>query len=836
MSEIIKSISNPLTYFGWLRIPLFWWVRTKLVPEDPKRDLNLDPNQPVVYVLPHRSLSDLLVLYFYCIRLGLPLPNVSIKSLRRGINASYLYMQKLGLFQPKRSGNPPTQLQNICRRLEREKNLNIQLVPVSIIWGRNPGKKEKSLFKLLFPDDEHAGLIHKFFIVMAQGRDTVVHFGRPISMREQIEAGPNVEQVARKLRRVLRVHFRTQRNITLGPKSYDRNRLIGEVFNSKQLQQAIDLEAAKSKVPRQKIEEKAYHYLREISSSQSHSMIRFFDVLLTYVWNKIYDGIMVRHGEPLRDLANTHEIVYVVSHRSHLDYLVLPYELYYMGLTTPHTAAGINLSFWPVGPFLRRGGAFFIRRSFRGNRLYAVAFTSYLAQLLSKGHSIAFFPEGGRSRTGRLLTPKTGMLSMIVQSYLRYPVKPLAFVPVYIGYDKVAEVKSYLGELMGASKKKESLKEFLKVRRVLKAQHGRAYLAFGKAFLIDKRLDEANPTWRAQSEKIDSKAEWLTGMIDQLAVDLMKGINSAAVVNPVSLVALALLSSPQRAMAKEDLESLIDVLLQLLRCSSVHPQVTLPKGDRTQIISYAESVANIRRFEYPGGGGDVMYLDEIDSAYMTYYRNNILHLFALSSLIGCYFQYSERVSLVEIEEGAMELYPFLRDEFFLQWSMDEVKAEISRLIEGFVDLGLLYWNEDKSVLSRPGLASNEFANLKVIGRILGLVFERYAISTAMLASLADRGALKRPEFEASSQSLARRISLLNGVSHPEFYDRALFRSFVDMLKKFDYLSDDQDGGLRINSKIHKLALRCSALLSPDLWESIQKLTLDETGGTDLINV
>lgn len=116
-------------------------------------------------------------------------------------------------------------------------------------------------------------------------------------------------------------------------------------------------------------------------------------------------------------------------------------------MVPPHIAAGINLNFFPAGPIFRRGGAFFIRRSFKGAPLYSTIFREYLAELFAKGYSVEYFSEGGRSRTGRLLPAKTGMLAMTIQAMLRGLNRPVTLVPVYIGYEHVMEVvltpKSY---------------------------------------------------------------------------------------------------------------------------------------------------------------------------------------------------------------------------------------------------------------------------------------------------------------------------------------------------------------------------------------------------------
>jgi len=122
-------------------------------------------------------------------------------------------------------------------------------------------------------------------------------------------------------------------------------------------------------------------------------------------------------------------IVYLPNHRSHIDYLLLSYFIYREGLAPPHIAAGANLNFPVVGPVLRRGGAFFLRRSFKGEPLYAAVFREYLHTMIAKGFPIAYFMEGGRSRSGWTLSPKGGLLGMTLESFMREHPRPLLLVP-----------------------------------------------------------------------------------------------------------------------------------------------------------------------------------------------------------------------------------------------------------------------------------------------------------------------------------------------------------------------------------------------------------------------
>src|SRR5260370_7692435 len=171
-------------------------------------------------------------------------------------------------------------------------------------------------------------------------------------------------------------------------------------------------------------------------------------------------------------------VVFCPSHKSHIDYLVMSFVLWKRGYSMPLVAAGANLSFFPLGPFFRRGGAFFLRRSFKGDVVYTAVFKAYLKKLVREGVHQEFFPEGGRSRTGKLLTPKLGMLTWEVEAVLEGARDDLNFVPVSIAYEKVPESKSYSRELAGPAKRPEDLKPLLSVWKVLRSRFARITLPF----------------------------------------------------------------------------------------------------------------------------------------------------------------------------------------------------------------------------------------------------------------------------------------------------------------------------------------------------------------------
>src|SRR5690606_18633546 len=199
--------------------------------------------------------------------------------------------------------------------------------------------------------------------------------------------------------------------------------------------------------------------------------------------------------DKVKALAGDHTLIYVPCHRSHIDYLLLSYVLYRDGLMPPHIAAGRNLDMPLVGPLLRRGGAFFLRRSFRDNRLYGAVFTEYLHRLLARGYPMEYFIEGGRSRSGRMLPPRPGMLAMTLRSFLRSQqehAQPMVFVPIYIGYERILENASYQRELSGGRKRKETPLALIRTLGRLREPYGRVSVNIGEPLDIATFLDDSH--------------------------------------------------------------------------------------------------------------------------------------------------------------------------------------------------------------------------------------------------------------------------------------------------------------------------------------------------------
>src|SRR6185437_4484488 len=434
----------------------------------------------------------------------------------------------------------------------------------------------------------------------------------------------------------------------------------------------------------------ALSYAEEIAANYSHSFVRFMEHALTWLWNRLYDGVVFGHVETLQRVAEDNEIVYVPCHRSHMDYLLLNYAIYVNGYAIPHIAAGLNLNFPLVGRFLRKGGAFFIRRSFRGNALYTVVFMSYLAAILERGHSIEFFIEGGRSRTGRLLQPKTGMLAMTVRSFLRDPSRPIVFLPVYFGYERIVEGRTYIGELSGKPKEKESVLGLLRTLRRLRGRFGQVHVNLGEPIALADVLDKHEPRWRAHAGADDLRVPWLNPAVDDLAGTLMRNINAAASVTPINLLAMTLLATPRQALPEADLVRQLDLYRQLLHGLAYSDRIVVTALSGADMLAYGETMQMLSREPHPLG--DILRMSDEAAILATYYRNNILHLFALPSLLACAFVGNAMVRTEDLQRLAWRIYPYIAAELFLRWHESELSGVVDRVLACLEQQGLIEAN------------------------------------------------------------------------------------------------------------------------------------------------
>ncbi|MFC4160792.1 glycerol-3-phosphate 1-O-acyltransferase PlsB [Chitinimonas lacunae] len=822
MTTMLKFLGLDRPFLLLARRLLYIWVRTRVLPQD-LAALGLDPAKPVCYVMQRRFFSNLLLLGRETEQLGMPPSLAPLDAGKLRARRSFFFLNRAEpWFGRRKAPGVSPLLTSLVRAARGHSEFEVQLVPVNILWGRSPDK-ESSIWQLLFSDDwAPRGSLSQFFTILLHGRNTLLRFGQPMSLQELVSDTEDEERAIRKVSRVLRVHFRQQREMAIGPDLSHRRTQVEGLLEAPSVRAAIELEAGQGGAGAVvKAQDKARAYALEIAADYSYPVVRVLDRFLTWLWTRLYDGVEVGHIEALTSVAADHEIIYVPCHRSHIDYLLLSYIVFKQGLMVPHIAAGANLDLPVVGGILRRGGAFFLRRSFKGNQLYAAVFNEYLHMMIAKGFPIEYFVEGGRSRTGRLLQPKAGMLSMTVQSYLRDSTKPIVFLPVYIGYEKLFEGRSYVGELMGKPKKKESLFDLVLALKELKKNFGKVHVNFGEPIRLAEVLSAAHPGWRSEPAFNDERPAWFSQSIEALMRRIADGLNSAAVANPVSLASLALLATPRHALDAEQLARQLDGYKRLLTIAPYTARTRVTELDGAAMVAYVERLKLVQR--HPHALGDVIHLYPEEAVLLTYNRNNVLHCVALPALIACLFARNTTLSREQLGRLARTVYPFLRAELFLRWCDEELDSALDHYLAALCELGWLASHGREGVYHAPALNSDEYAQLSLFGEAVRPTLLRYFITLAVLTQQGP-GKMTPQQLEGVCHLLAQRLSLLREFNAPEFFDRAIFRTFIQTLKERGLASTDEQDRLVFDGKLRDASAEARFVLPPDVRQSVLHLT------------
>lgn len=362
---------------------------------------------------------------------------------------------------------------------------SITIVPMFVMYDRRPKRTVRPFWEIFFGESDRPGPVYRVVNSFRKWILPELLVGKPMNLLDHLEEfGGDIEweDAAGVFRKRLTESINDRIRVSRGPERLSKTELKEKVLRDPKVQLAVGQTVKDERISPSKARSKAEAYVDEIAADQKMFMLRAWYTIIYYLLDKLYDKVDCRESdfEMIKQEWEKGSLIYVPCHKSHIDYLVNLYFLFIKQVMPPLTAAGKNLSFWPVGPMMRYAAAFFIRRSFKGLNLYKRVFESYLKELVQEKYSIQFFIEGGRSRTGKLLEPKLGFLSFLLQTVERGEVDDLMFLPLYIGYDQVLEEKSFLNELSGKEKEKENLWGVIKARKFLRKRHGAIYLRFHK--------------------------------------------------------------------------------------------------------------------------------------------------------------------------------------------------------------------------------------------------------------------------------------------------------------------------------------------------------------------
>lgn len=522
-------------------------------------------------------------------------------------------------------------------------------------------------------------------------------------------------------------------------------------------------------------------YLYEIAADLNYVFIAFWDFLLTWVFETIFEGLDVDHAalEKIRPLVGQKPVVFVPNHRSHMDYLILSYVLHDRQIPVPYICAGANLSFWPLGSLFRKSGAFFIRRSYEGNKLYAAAVQAYTEELIREKSCLEFFIEGTRSRTGKLIPPRMGILTSVVRAFERGASDDVTIIPTSFTYESVLEDKSYLEEQAGGVKKDESFWDLFKLRKYLSRRQGKVYVRFGDPISLKEALT-ASGAEEAQSDR---------DKIRSLAYDITYGINKSSVVTPAALTATVLLTQPRRTIDSKALQGAVDRYLDYLNFKQCRLSEPLQKYQklaiREALRGYVRShlVQEFYDFEEP-----LYRVLEDKRPLLDYYKNTSVHFFVSLGVLCAVLSSRPdgRVTRREAEEDFL----FLRNLFQYEFTFSRRQAvgtHIDKVLEYLVPNGMV-----ESQGEQLAIAAEKRATIETLASPIRNFLEAYEVVWRTLPHLGSRR-WEMKELQKFLQDRGRVLYLKEEIDRPEALSKFTLQNALSSLRDLGFLKEEVEG-------------------------------------------
>lgn len=717
---------------------------------------------------------------------------------------------------------------------QRSRKTPILLVPQVFVWSKHPDSAERGLVDTLFGPREWPGRLRTLAQFFLNYRHVTLRAGEPLAVDQFLasEGADTPDDVlVRRLTYALLRRLERERRAVIGPTKKPLDRVRDEVVRSPKLKRTIVELAGEGLKERAALTARAHDMMRELESAQDMNAVRLLDAAYDATLAKMYSAVEVDEAglAKLKERSKDGTLILLPSHKSHVDYIILTRIFYHARMPAPVIAAGDNLNFFPLGDILRRGGAFFIRRSFKGDRLYGAVVDAYVRRLILDGVSLELFLEGGRSRTGKLLSPKLGLLSMVVEAALGAQ-KNVYFCPISVGYERVVEERSLVRELTGGEKKKEDVRGLLRAMETVVGRYGKLNVQFGEPLTLEGVLAEVDEERaRAKSEgttsegssspprELASKRVLATlapprrrALITRLAYRVMNEINRVTAVTPGALVATALLSHGRRGISDADLRELAQKLFDRLRGfgarfspSVAHGNVlrTSAVGEALELFFRAGHLEVHRPGEPLEKSGERKHRPSLDAFYVVkperrhsldLAKNVVVHFFVARGLVAIALRSqsgppADREALAQRVQTLSRLF---KHEFSFR-----ADAPFERIFEE--TLGEML-RDGEVVETSDGLfpgAGPGGETLRIDAEILRPFVEGYRVAARALGALG-KTPLTSKELGKRALTVGDRMFLGGEIERKEAVNRALFDNAFTAFVDQGYLAR-ADGKLRL---------------------------------------
>ena len=671
----------------------------------------------------------------------------------------------------------------LTAQLKQERR-KVFLVPTSVFLTRARKKNlKRTIWDILFGTYDIPGRTRKIYQLFANHQNGGTIFSKPIDFDQQLEHfhALSEQDIGKRIRWSLLFHLNREDRAYRGPNKRSRERKVRKILKEPRLNEELKAVALRTNRSLESVLKEAGKNLHEIASDTSERVVNLLRIIFDYVWARTLEGLDVPQEDldRIRELNKAGPVVYLPCHRSHVDYLAVAYLFEKKGLQNPRIAAGDNLAKWPLGPILRRAGGFFIRRSFRGETIFPLVFDAYIRHVLRQRHILIFFMEGGRSRTGKLLHPKLGMLSMIFDAWRQGIVKELPLVPVTIDYGKVFEGQAYLREKGGQEKEREDLRSVLRSRKVLKKKHGILRVRFGEPIFLSEYVAREGQT----REKLGFKAK--LPFLYKLSYEVMKEISRNVTLTAGNIVAGLLMGTTRRGMTQSELRALFVLSVRHLQNRKVElafPEKQLDVALKNAIDTF-EQWDTIVRAEV--SGEIVLSIQESKRSEMEYYKNNGLHFILDLSLFCMAFHCLSpgNRSIAKITEFARQVFDQLDQEFVIRdgFPNEEQMEEAFKALEVIDALSL---REDRVIFGNYRIGRH----LVLINAHLLLNFlESYFVVFEVLSGLEKEKEMDKKQLLKLCIAKAKLLFAVGTIRRSESINNVTFSTALDKFSDSGFL-------------------------------------------------
>lgn len=509
----------------------------------------------------------------------------------------------------------------------------VAVVPIALFWRKGP-RTERRFLNLAYGAPTRPSDFAKVGSFLTNYKNLAVKIGDPIDLTGFVaeRRGEGEASLVRKVRRSILYFLYREEKVVEGPTLRPLHKVQEIVLASENVQAAIAARAAQRGASLESARADAEKCFREMAAQMSSTLLAILSIAITPIFRRLFVSIETSGLEKVAEYAKRHPIVLVPSHRSYFDFLLLSWLFYAHHLVPPHILARENMAFGPFGYIFRRAGAFFMRRSF-DDAVYKEVFRAYVAYLVREGFTQEFFIEGTRSRTGRSLAPKFGMLSWDIEGFLAAPQrKDLFFVPIAITYERLVEESSMIEELAGAAKKDESVMGLVRARKVLRRRWGSAHVSFGEPISLGDALGDRRARFAAEASPEDAAEK--RRFVEDLGTRIVERINGATVANATAVAAAAFLGETRRGLLRHELARRMQELVDLLRLEDARLTPALLRDQP----DFDDAIAFLLRSDLvesqPDPRGEILYYAEGKRRVLDIYRNAILHFLAPPSFLA----------------------------------------------------------------------------------------------------------------------------------------------------------------------------------------------------------